>query len=135
MTNLNIWDTSSFAVNPGDGGGSALSDLLISDSVNQSPDFIKLGIEALFFNGQPISKLPDQEMADALVINALFRVQKDLFVEHGQHDIPGMLTAYHMPVSYEDAFKLVGEHGFIDAVEMTMREDGDFWENRGVSLN
>ena len=89
----------------------------------------------LFFNGQPIAKLPDQEMADALIINAIFRIQKDLFVEHGHHDIKGMLTAYHMPVPYEDAFARVNDHGFIDAVEMTMREDGDFWENRGVSLN
>ena len=88
-----------------------LPDYLIVHFFHETPSQVKQGIEEGFFDGRSVNDMPDgsPEVCDALVINALIGLQKDMKTQTDENDWYGMIDAYEMPQEYETCFRILAE--------------------------
>ncbi len=111
-----------------------LPDALVMHFFHETPDHVKKAIEDGFFNGASINDFETGgvEVMNAIIINALIGLQRDMKSEMGENDFYGMLTAYEMPQHFDEQFRILAEMS--DAEQGCMTET-EFNEAMGDEIN
>ena len=111
-----------------------LPDALVFHYFNETPNEVKQGIEAAFFDGNSINDYEDGsvEIMNALIINSLIGLQKDMRDECGENDWIGMINAYDMPQAIESGFRVLAE---LHDSELGGMTESEFNEAMGTEIN
>ena len=102
-----------------------IPDFMIREMTEVTPDSVKRSIELLFFGGTQITELPDRQVADCLVINAVIGIQKTIMEQEGAPDWKGFMGLNSMPEDYLRVFKAIDAYGFAGAGDMLEQENND----------
>jgi hypothetical protein len=106
-----------------------LPDFAISHFLEETPNTIKRTIEECFI-GQSIKDCNPKSkiVADALMINALIGIQREVQETFGEQDWAGMLKSYDMPIEYRESFGILHDMNEKNNDRMT---EGEFYEAMG----